>query len=64
MSFLSFFLGVLTGLMTSLFFVWGVRVRGNLERVGTVSGRIEPQTPVLRTDREEAELEEELNAER
>lgn len=50
--------------MTSLFFVWGVRVRGNLERVGTVSGRIEPQTPVLRTDREEAELEEELNAER
>lgn len=59
MSFLSFFLGVLTAYCL---LVLAFKVRRNVDTVGTVSGKVKVQKPVLRTDKEEAELEEELDA--
>lgn len=53
---------MILGLACSLFFVLGVRVRRNYDQSGTVSGKVSPNKPVLRTDADEAALEEMLGA--
>jgi len=57
---LSFVAGLILGLICSLFFLLGVKVRRNIETTDTISGHIEKLKPILRTDLDEAELEERI----
>ena len=57
-----FIVGLVVGLLCSVFFVLGMRVRRNVDEVGTVGGKVRVNAPVLRTEADEAELEERIDA--
>lgn len=60
--FLAFIAGLAAGLSCSVFFVIGMKVRRNIETTGRITGKTSIFSPVLRTDSEEAELEEMIHA--
>jgi hypothetical protein len=61
---LFFLLGMLAGLSWIVPFAIGLKARANLEATGSIIGHVKMHKPVYRTDRDEAELEEMLEAQR
>jgi hypothetical protein len=59
---LGFCAGFIAGLSWLVPFAVGLKARKNLEVTGSIIGRVKEQKPIFRTDQEEAELEEYLDA--
>lgn len=59
---LLFFLGMFAGLSWMIPFVIGLKGKENLDATGSILGRVKYHEPVIRTDEQEAELEEMLEA--
>jgi len=59
---LPFILGFLAGLSWIVPFAIGLKARKNLETTGNIVGYVKTQKPVVRTDADEAALEEYLDA--
>ena len=60
---LLFLLGMLAGLSWMIPFAIGLKARERLNATGSIFGRVKMHKPVYRTDEEEVELEERLDAE-
>lgn len=58
-----FGLGVIVGLSWMIPFSIGLKARERLDATGSIFGRVRMNEPFYRTEQEEAELEERLDAE-
>jgi len=61
---LPFILGFLAGLSWIIPFAIGLKARKNLETTGNIVGYVKMQKPIVRTDAEEAQMEEMLDAQK
>jgi len=61
---LPFILGFLAGLSWIVPFAIGLKARKNLETTGNIVGYVKMQKPIVRTDAEEAQMEEMLDAQK
>ena len=59
-----FILGFLAGLSWIVPFAIGLKARKNLETTGNIVGYVKMQKPIVRTDAEEAQMEEMLDAQK
>ena len=60
---LLFTLGMIAGLSWMIPFAIGLKAKERLDTTGSIFGHVKLQKPVYRTEQEEAELEERLDAE-
>ena len=60
---LLFTLGMIAGLSWMIPFAIGLKARERFNATGSIFGSVKTQKPVYRTDEEEVELEERLDAE-